>query len=362
MAESMKILITGAEGFLGRHLQLLLHSLGLDFTAVDRSHWSRLSELPQFDTVIHLAGVNRGSEAEVEAGNLELAHDLTNGLRPHPPRQVIYANSIHSGSDTPYGRGKQAAAQCLSQWMEATGGIFTDVRLPNLFGEDGQPFYNSFVATFVEHVVGGTQPTILETEVPLLHVRDAAQSIFEVVGTATAVLCPEGELHSVSEVWERLVAMHVAYRNGVIPPLATKFEVNLFNTLRARMFRDRPTIKLTPHRDERGQFVETMRVCGGASQVSFSTTKPGITRGQHYHLRKIERFVVMAGEGTIRLRHVLDDEVVEVVATGENPVAVDMPTGWAHSITNTGTNTLLTQFWINEFFDSSDADTFAAEV
>ena len=358
----MKILITGAEGFLGRHLQLLLHSRGVDFTAVDRSQWGSLRELPQFDTVIHLAGVNRGSEAEVEAGNLELAHDLANGLGAHPPRQVIYANSIHSGSDTPYGRGKQAAASFLKDWVENTAGSFCDVRLPNLFGEDGRPFYNSFVATFVEHAVQGSQPTIADAEVPLLHVQDAAQAIFDVVGTTTAQLCPEGEPHRVGEVWERLVAMHEDYARGVIPPLDSKFEVNLFNTLRARMFRDRPAIALTPHRDERGEFVETTKVVRGQSQVSFSTTKPGITRGQHYHLRKIERFVVIAGEGKIRLRHLLDDQVVEVIATGEEPVAVDMPTGWVHSITNTGTNTLLTQFWINEFFDPSDADTFAAEV
>lgn len=359
----MTILLTGADGFLGRHLQLFFRAHSIDYIPADRNEWAELKTLAQQCTdVIHLAGVNRGSDDEVEQGNVQLARDLIDAYGDRPPVRLVFANTIHADRSDAYGRGKSAAATRLSGWLADTGGQFVDVRLPNLFGEDCRPFYNSFVATFVELTVTGGTPQINDATVPLLHVQDAAAALYSALDSEKSMLWPEGTPTSVQEVWDTLSRMHADYVDGTIPALDSRLEVNLFNTLRSRMFRDRPAIALTAHADERGHFVETARVRSGGGQTSFSTTKPGITRGQHFHLRKIERFVVMAGKGTMRLRHVLDDEIVEVVATGEKPVAVDMPTGWAHSITNTGTDTLLTQFWINEIYNHQDPDTFPENV
>lgn len=359
----MTLLVTGANGFLGRHLQLYLRAHDISHVAVDRDEWPDLPDYTSECTqVIHLAGINRGTDAEVEDGNSQLALDLINAFGNRAPECLVFANTIHADRDDPYGRGKSKAAALLQQWLESQGKKFVDVRLPNLFGEDGRPFYNSFVATFIELVVTGGTPEINDATVPLLHAQDAAKVLFDSLTCSDSLVTPSGTPRTVQQVWDILVRMHSDYEQGTIPVLDSQFDVNLFNALRARMFTERPFIELIPHADNRGYFVETTRVRSGGGQTSFSTTVPGITRGQHYHLRKIERFVVMSGEGTMRLRHVLGDKIVEIVGTGDIPIAVDMPTGWAHSITNTGSETLLTQFWINEVYDPSDPDTFAQEV
>lgn len=361
-----KVLITGAYGFLGWHLRLRLLEQGAgDVVVVGREGWATLEEVAEgVDIVFHLAGINRDSDEVVENGNRELAERLTQAFNGDAPQRVVFANTIHAGADTPYGRGKTAAASTLRQWMSASGGSFVDVRLPNLFGEHGLPFYNSFVATFVELAVTGQEPSIQDREVPLLHAQEAARALLDAAGGDEDRVEPQGAPVRVSDVWEILTHQHELYGQGTIPDISEPLHRDLFNTLRARMFADRPGIALTKNSDPRGTFVETARVTGGQGQTSFSTTVPGVTRGNHYHLRKVERFVVLSGTARISLRKVFGDpeDRVDLDVSGEQPTAVDMPTGWAHNITNTGTSTLITQFWINEIFDPRDADTIPALV
>lgn len=362
-----KILVTGAHGFLGWHLRLRLLEQGAEHViAVGRDEWDSLDSLVGgVDTVFHLAGINRDSDEVVESGNQELAEKLKLAFGADAPKTVIFANTIHAEADTPYGRGKLAAADHLLQWMEETGGRFADVRLPNLFGEHGRPFYNSFVATFVELLATGREPEITDREVPLLHVQIAVQALLDVASSkSTGVVEPRGWPVRVREVWEILAEQHRLYSGGVIPDLSDPLCRDLFNTLRARMFADRPIIPLKKNSDPRGDFVETTRVVGGQGQVSFSTTVPGITRGDHFHLRKVERFIVLSGTARISLLKVLGSagSRVDIDVSGDEPVAVDMPTGWAHNITNTGEQTLITQFWINELYDPADPDTVRFEV
>ncbi|MBN1173793.1 MAG: NAD-dependent epimerase/dehydratase family protein, partial [Micromonosporaceae bacterium] len=158
----MRILLTGARGFLGWHTRTRLHALGgHEIVAVDRDEWPDLATFATgVDAVIHLAGVNRGSDHDVEQGNPQLAQTLVDALRTSgaTPQTVIYANSIHTGAATPYGHGKQSAADLLARAAVREGWGFVDVRLPNLFGEHGRPRYNSFVATFAHAVVNGETP------------------------------------------------------------------------------------------------------------------------------------------------------------------------------------------------------------
>lgn len=359
-------MITGAHGFLGWHLRLRLMELGhTDVVAVGRQDWDDLAGLvEEIDVVFHLAGINRDADEIVENGNRELAERLHRAFGSHAPKAVIFANTIHAGADNPYGRGKMAAADYLRGWMDETGGSFTDVRLPNIFGEHGRPFYNSFVATFVELVVTGNAPEIQDREVPLLHVQSAVQALIQAVGSTVGVIKPAGEPKLVSEVWDLLVEQHETYEKGEIPDISVPFHRDLFSTLRARMFADRPRIALTKNSDPRGTFVETARVRGGQGQTSFSTTVPGVTRGNHFHLRKTERFVVLSGMARISLAKVFGapGERVDLDVSGEEPTAVDMPAGWAHNITNTGDETLITQFWISELYDPESPDTTYANV
>ncbi|MGB7818560.1 MAG: NAD-dependent epimerase/dehydratase family protein [Ornithinibacter sp.] len=360
----MKILLTGAGGFLGWHTRLRLHAAGEhEVAVVTRETWANLAALvAASDAVVHVAGVNRGTDEDVEKGNIRLASELADAVRAagHPVR-VVYANSIQDGNGTPYGSGKARAAQSLGQ-LRAEDHVVVDVRLPNIFGEHGRPRYNSFVATFVHAVAGGERPQVADRPVELLHVQGAAQALIDGLTTEAPRLDPRGAEVSVQEVLDLLVEFEASYSTGEIPDLSSAFRVDLFNTYRAALFPHRYPIALHPNSDARGTFVETVRVRGGEGQSSFSTTVPGVTRGEHYHLTKVERFAVVQGTATIALRRMFHDEVVEFSVSGQAPCAVDMPVGWAHNITNTGEDVLITQFWSHELFRPDAPDTFPHPV
>lgn len=357
----MKILVTGASGFLGWHTRARLHALTDHKTVpVTRGNWSELATLvDRADAVIHIAGVNRGEPRDVEAENLRLADELGQAIEAAgAPLRVVFANSIQAGNETPYGTGKAGAASRLQAAVDGVGGHFVDVLLPNLFGEHGRPAYNSFVATFVDAVVRGEAPAVQDREVSLLHVQDAAQSLIDGLTGDARRLSPTGTATSVAGVLVALQQFHALYATGDIPPLDSQLTVDLFNTYRAALFPHRYPIALTVHADDRGRLVETVRSHGGQGQTFVSTTRPGITRGEHFHLGKVERFVVLSGTARISLRRVLTDEVVSFEVSGETPAVVDMPTMWVHNITNTGDTDLTTLFWTHSLFDPDDPDTY----
>lgn len=360
----MKVVLTGAGGFLGWHTRLRLHAQDEhDVTVVTRESWGTLPALVAgADAVVHIAGVNRGQDADVEAGNVRLAEDLASAVRgAGAPVRVVYANSIQHGNGTPYGNGKARAAEVLGS-LRAQGHEVVDVRLPNIFGEHGRPRYNSFVATFVHAVANGESPQVADRPVELLHAQGAAQALLDGLTTQGQRLDPRGTEVGVQEVLDLLLEFEACYSTGDLPDLSTPLRVDLFNTYRAALFPQRYPIALRPHADARGTFVETVRCRGGEGQSSVSTTHPGVTRGEHYHLSKIERFAVVQGSATIALRRMFHDEVVEFPVTGDAPCAVDMPVGWAHNITNTGEDVLVTQFWAHELFRPDAPDTYPHPV
>ncbi|GAA2096334.1 NAD-dependent epimerase/dehydratase family protein [Microlunatus panaciterrae] len=362
----MKVLLTGAGGFLGWHTRVRLRALTEhEVVAVDRDSWSQLPELVKdVDAVIHIAGVNRATPEEVEQGNVQLARDVAAAvLAAGGSPTVVFANSIQSGNDTPYGAGKSAASDLLAATARQTGSIYVDVRLPNLFGEHGRPQYNSFVATFVTAVVNGETPQISDRPVDLLHVQGAADALIGALSeTASTSLSPAGTATTVQGVFDTLRTFNQLYDTGDIPPLLTDLDIDLFNTLRAARFPAHYPIGLTPRSDNRGSLVEVVRAHGGQGQTFVSTTKPAITRGEHFHLRKVERFVVLSGQARISLRKMFSDEVVSFDVTGDQPSIVDMPTMWVHNITNTGSTELTTLFWTHELFNPASPDTFAEPV
>lgn len=363
----MRIVLTGAHGFLGWHTRLRLEALtDHEVVPVTRASWHELdAAVFKADAVLHLAGVNRAdSDEEVEAGNRQLGADVARAVaKSGRPLSVVVSGTIQVERDNAYGRGKLAAQLTIADATRANGGRFTEVRLPNLFGEHGAPFYNSFVATFVHAVIAGDSPVIKDNLVELLHAQDAAQALIDGLDGKASMIRPSGAQVGVRDVWNVLEEFHRVYvPSGEFPDLSTKFRVELFNTYRSALFPSHYPIRLTPHSDTRGTFVETVRCRGGEGQSSFSTTAPGITRGEHFHLTKIERFAVIQGAGRISLRRMFHDEVIDFDVSGESPVAIDMPVGWVHNITNTGSETLITQFWTHEVFRPDAPDTFPEPV
>lgn len=365
----MKVAITGASGFLGWHLRCALRADGRhDVVPLDRSVLSDghalARALSDCDAVVHLAGVNRGTDAEVSEGNTGLGVRLVEAMRGSRVRSLIYGNSIQSGSPSPFGRSKEAASAALARYAEGAGIVYTDVRLPNLFGEGGRPFYNSVIATFCHQLTSGQRPTVLEDrELPLLHAQDAADELIRHLSASeSSVQRPGGRLTPVSEALAMLEGMSGYPVSGDLPELPDTFHTAMFTTFLSFCFPRSFPIARAVHRDARGSLFEVVRARSTDSASFVSTTVPGAVRGQHFHRRKVERFLVVDGEAEIRLRRVGTHEEVAFHVSGAVPQAVDMPTLWAHSLKNTGTTPLTTVFWTNELLDPGNPDTYPYDV
>ena len=366
------VAITGGHGFLGWHLSCRLRALhGIEPHRLRREvvcDPERLvASLTGVETIYHVAGVNRADHGdEVEHGNLDLARRLAEAIRRlGRPVHVIYANSIQADLDNAYGRGKRGAAAIMDDALRQAGGTLADVMLPNLFGEHGRPSYNSFVATFADAVAGGRDPTVSQDRsVPLLHAQRAAACLVEASGQRrSSVQRPVGTPRTVVDVLETLREFQAQYgERGEIPDLSDSFTVDLFNTYRSYLFPHRFPIFPTVHDDARGSLFETVRAHGGTGQTFVSTTRPRATRGEHYHLHKVERFAVLKGEAKISLRRLLHDEVVTFRLSGDRPGYVDMPTLWVHNISNVGSSELVTMFWSDQLLDPDRPDQYPERV
>ncbi len=360
----MKIAVTGPDGFIAWHTRCAARARwGGDLVGLGPAEFADVevlqARLADVDAVIHLAGVNRASDdAQIAEVNPWLARQLVSALagRDVP---VVYGNSIHSMGDSVFGIAKREAAEILSANLPTV-----DVVLPNIFGEQGQPHYNSVVATFSHLIARGEQPTLVDDkQLPLLHVQQAAALLLDhAVAPEPGRIEVPGRLTWVSEVLERLQTIAADYRTGLLPDLSDPFTRDLFNTYRGYTFPEQFPIFPQVNSDPRGGLVEAVKASGGQSQVFYSSTNPGFTRGQHYHLRKVERFLVVAGQAQIRLRKLFSDEVVAFDVTGERPAIIDMPTMWVHSITNTGSGELTTLFYADELYDPERPDTYPEEV
>jgi UDP-2-acetamido-2,6-beta-L-arabino-hexul-4-ose reductase len=364
------IAISGASGFLGWHLRCRLKSEGsAEIQDLSESAFESVEALAaalgEAGTVFHLAGMNRGPEAEVYETNLWLAQRLMDamdlqGIAP----TILFANSTHSLGDTAFGRSKREAAGLLGAWAKARGARFVNVILPHLFGEGGRPFYNSAFATFCHQLATGEEPQILQDgQVELIHAQRVAARFLALAydGAAEGVVRLEGAPMRVSEALGRLRAIHETYQAGIIPDLSDPFALECFNTYRSYLYPDRYPMALQLRTDARGGLFEAVKTRHGG-QAFLSTTHPGVTRGRHYHHRKVERFLVVDGEAEIRIRRLLDTEVRVFQVSGASPCYVDMPTFHTHEITNIGTRDLLTLFWSHEIFDPEAPDTYLEPV
>jgi UDP-2-acetamido-2,6-beta-L-arabino-hexul-4-ose reductase len=366
----VNVAITGAYGFLGWHLSCRLRALrGIEPLRLGRSALGDPDELERVlsdvDAVVHVAGTNRAAtDAEVVAGNVEAAEAVAAAMRSRAePLSIVYADSTQSRLDNAYGHGKAAARDILDAAARDVGGPFADVVLPNLFGEHGTPHYNSYVATFCHLVATGRAPKVTgDREVPLLHVQHASQALIDALDSVERVHEPKGRSILISEVLARVQSFHATYSHGDIPDLTDPFDANLFNTYRSYVFPDSFPRYADVHTDARGELFETSRSRGGTSQAFVSITRPGQSRGDHYHLTKIERFFVVSGEAEIALRRLLGTETTSFRLSGDRPGYVDMPTLWTHNIRNVGDSDLVTTFWSDQLLDPTRPDQFAEPV
>lgn len=371
----IRVVVTGASGLIGWQTCARLHAqncaagfkgkpspydiVPLDHAGFDDDEQLR-NALTGADAVLHFAGVNRAADDVVEAANPAIAERLlatcqTVGSQPH----IVYANSTHAASDTPYGRSKKRAAKILAQ---GSGG-FADLVLPHIFGETARPFYNNVTATLIHQLINDKAPGINpDGKVQLLHAGVAAQAAIDAITRGTyGRITPAPRPMTIPALLAKLQGFHHSYQANIFPDLTDTFDLALFNTYRAATYPDGWPRPLNLHTDSRGTLFEAVKG-GGGGQVFLSTTKPGVTRGDHFHLNKVERFLVIQGDAIIRVRKVLDGTIREYRVSGSAPAPVDMPTLHTHSIENIGKGDLLTLFWTHDLFDPANPDTYADKV
>jgi UDP-2-acetamido-2,6-beta-L-arabino-hexul-4-ose reductase len=386
-----KIGITGKSGFIGTHL---FNTLGLypdHFQRVpfNDEYFNDTAKLESFvsqcDTVVHLAAMNRHNDPEViYETNIRLVKQLIDACektnsKPH----ILFSSSTQEERDNLYGKSKKEGRQLFEKWAMANNGRFTGFVIPNVFGPFGHPYYNSVVATFCHQLTHNEEPKIeVDGEMKLIYVSELVGEMVRTIQLHsvaqsntqcntvknTVKLCetrtiPPTSTIKVSCLLEKLINFKINYfEKGILPCLDNSFERNLFNTFVCYIEHEKffPFL-LKLNTDDRGSFVETIKLHSGG-QVSFSTTVPGITRGNHYHTRKAERFAVIKGKAKIEIRRIGTEKIIAFELDGKKPSFVDMPIWYTHNITNTGKEELYTIFWISEHFNPDDQDTFFEKV
>ncbi|MDG6998992.1 MAG: NAD-dependent epimerase/dehydratase family protein [Nitrososphaerota archaeon] len=378
----LRVGTTGQQGFIGTHLY---NTLGLSpdkYVRIpfDRCYFEDQDQLKRFvsscDVVVHLAGMNRHSDGHVlYETNVDLTRRLVAAMEAAGTRpNVLFSSSSQETLDNAYGRSKHQSYGLLSDWARKRGARFISLVIPNVFGPFGKPFYNSVVATFSHQLTHKGHPVIdVDIDMKLIYVGELVNAILEAIDLCGKTTADGGGVErvevrytsegKVSEILERLTRYKETYlEHNIFPELRSKFEVNLFNTFRSYVdLQEYFPVRLGMNIDARGSFVETTKSEIGG-QVSFSSTLPHVTRGNHFHTRKIERFAVINGRARIRLRKIGCNDVFDFELNGSEPSYVDMPIWYTHNITNIGEEELYTIFWINEFYDPVDPDTFFEAV
>lgn len=367
----MKVVVTGANGFIGKNLTVWLNEK--DFIEVlpitrHTSDQDCLEKLSKCDFVFHLAGANRPKERaefmRVNRDTTELVVSILEKTKNFVP--ILLSSSIQAEVASDYGESKRAAEEVLKSYSERTGSATYIYRLPNVFGKWSRPHYNSAVATFCHNISTGKKNVIHDAsaEITLCYVDDLCSEWLS--------LLEEGGENGLNEVktsyCTTVGALERTIRSFENPPVDLEIERvgkglirALYSTYLSFLEPEKFSYKIPAHEDSRGVFCEVLKT-KDSGQFSFFTAHPGVVRGGHYHHTKTEKFLVIKGEAKFAFRHIDTNRYYELIVTGDEPMIVTTVPGWSHNITNIGTDELFCMLWANEAFDPNRPDTFSAEV
>lgn len=371
-ATELRVVVTGGDGFIGRNLRVHLHELGYrDVVNVeqDTSTTELRSAVETVGFVFHLAGVNRPTEmSEFDTRNRGFTATLCDALRETGRRvPLAYTSSTQALLDNPYGRSKRAGEVEVERFGADTGSPVFVFRLTNVFGKWCRPNYNSAVATFCHNIARGLPITVIDPSAPLrlVYVDDVVEAMAGLLrlADATSGAVEVEPVHSttVGEVATLLREFAASRETLLTPRVGGGFTRALYATYVSYLTPEAFAYPLTRHADPRGVFAEMLKTpdCG---QFSFFTAHPGVTRGGHYHHTKTEKFLVVKGKARFGFRHVVTDERHEIFVSGEESRVVETVPGWAHDVTNVGSDEMIVMLWANEIFDPQNPDTIAAPV
>ena len=392
--------MTGAGGFIGKNLVAELKNRNYTDILVfekDTEEEKLAQYAAECDFVFHLAGINRPrSQEEFMAGNRDLTQRLTRALAAAGNKApVLVTSSIQAALSNPYGESKKAGEEALFDHERENGSPVYVYRLPNVFGKWSRPNYNSAVATFCHNIARGLEIKVNDpaTVMRLVYIDDVVREFISALeGNATALesgelitykggrrsvseeqaLCPSEDagrykgipvVHEIKlgEIASLIESFKESRRALSIPDMSQPFVSALYSTYLSFLPEDDFAYDLKMNCDMRGSFTEFIRTLD-RGQVSVNISKPGITKGQHWHHSKNEKFLVVRGEGLIRFRRIDSDEIIEYRVSGDKLRVVDIPTGYTHSIVNVGQEDMVTVMWANEAFDKDRPDTYYLEV
>lgn len=364
-----KVLVTGAAGFVGKNLVATLRLRDdIQVTTYDVSDDQSVlhKALQDADFVYHLAGVNRPqNEAEFRSGNVDLTRTVVDTLvQYNKSTPVLLCSTIQAALDNPYGVSKREAEEAVFEYAQDSGAHVYVYRLPNLFGKWCRPNYNSVVATFCHNIAHALPIQVNDpaAELRLAYIDDVVAAFIGALdGQARfaeqyAMVEPEHRI-KLGELADLLYGIRESRQGLMLPNMGEPLVRKLYSTYLSYLPQDGFSYALKSHTDERGSFSEFLKT-PERGQVSVNVSKPGITRGNHWHHTKNEKFLVVSGEGVIRFRNINSDEVIEYPVSGEKFEVLDIPPGYTHNISNTGETDMVTIMWANELFDPGNPDTY----
>jgi UDP-2-acetamido-2,6-beta-L-arabino-hexul-4-ose reductase len=391
----MKILVTGAKGFVGRNLIARLNNIkeGKDKTSplssditlfeydIDTDESLLDGYCREADFVLHLAGVNRPqNEEEFLSGNFGFTSRLIELLRKHGNTcPLMISSSIQAQRDNPYGLSKKAGEDAVRAYGRETGASVLIYRFKNIFGKWCRPNYNSAVATFCHNIAAGLPIEVSSREavVNLVYIDDVVNELIAALagkehreasgegdgesGEGGFCFVPESYAKTLGEIVDLLYSFKEMRSNLSVPNTGDLFEKKLYSTYLSYLPKDGFSYPLRMNRDDRGSFTEIIRTAD-RGQFSVNISKVGIVKGNHWHDTKNEKFVVVSGRGVIRFRKHGETEIIEYFVSGESIEVVDIPTGYTHNIENLGDTDMVTFMWCNECFNPQSPDTFFLEV
>ena len=370
----MNILVTGAKGFIGRNLVSELKNRGYqDIFEYDQDTTPDQLEryVKSCDFVFHLAGVNRpDKESEFMEGNYGFTSTLLNLLKEnHNQSPILATSSIQALLDNPYGRSKKAGEELLLNYKMETGVNTFLYRLQNVFGKWCRPNYNSVVATFCNNIANDLPITINDREhlMSLVYIDDVIDTFLSAMEGHEK--CANDGYYYVMTVYPRTVgeladlilSFKESRKNLLVPDMQDDFTRKLYSTYLTFLPDDQFSYPLKMNVDQRGSFTEFVKTLNNG-QVSVNVSKPGIVKGNHWHQTKNEKFLVVNGEGVIRLRKIYDDAIFEYKVNGDQLTVIDIPPGYTHNIENLGGTDMVTIMWANEAYDPEKPDTYYLEV
>ncbi|MGH8436282.1 MAG: UDP-2-acetamido-2,6-beta-L-arabino-hexul-4-ose reductase [Pseudomonas sp.] len=368
----MKVLITGANGFVGQNLVAHLSERS-DVEVVRFTREDSPANLPsivaQVDFVFHLAGVNRPQDPqEFQSGNTDLTVALCEAVKASGRQlPVLYTSSSQAELDNPYGSSKRGAEEALLELACKNGSVVHLFRLPNVFGKWARPNYNSAVATFCHNIARDLPIQINDPQarINLVYIDDVITHFIaamdgQLFGEPFVSVEPQYSI-SVGALAEQLQAFRDSRTSLISEPVGTGLVRALYSTYLSYLPPERFTYQVPKYGDPRGVFVEMLKT-GDSGQFSYFTAHPGVTRGGHYHHSKTEKFLVIKGKACFRFRHIVSGEFYELFTAGEQPEIVETVPGWTHDITNVGDDEMIVMLWANEIFDREHPDTYARPV